>query len=525
MKTILFKNARIFSPFNASSFSWILAQNGHIIALGQQTENIPKLKIDQQIDLDQKYVLPAFGDAHLHTLWAARLFLEIDLSPAQSLQQAIDLLKNAKPKFKAEQWVIGRGFNKNLWPDGQPDRQILDRLFPRNPVYLESQDCHSAWVNTAAIKQAKLSDSTMNPPGGRFERNAKGEFSGLVFDKAMEIFKKVLPPPDEEQLLTALDQFVNQLLKNGITHIHTMEGAKAFELWQKYVLRFGHKMRVVFYFPAEEMEHLIRVGIHSGFGDEWLKIGGVKIFTDGSLGSQTAALRQPYEHQPNNTGLLMFKQPELFELVNRAHQHHLAVAIHAIGDKAVEIAMQVLKQTEDLRKQNQLVSRLEHAQLVPPDLQPLFKQYGLVASMQPIHIADDVKTAEKFWGRRSQFAYPMRSLLSQGTPLAFGSDAPVAEANPLKGIFSAVWRKFKFDLQEPSWIPEEAITVSQAFSAFTRGVAQAAMYNNLLGELSPGKLADFIVLDQNPFEARPESFKKIKINMTVLNGEKMFNLS
>jgi len=523
MQTFIFKNANIFYNPEATPFNWLLTQNGRIIALGHKTDPIPKIEIDQKIDLKQKYVLPAWGDAHLHSLWAARLFLEIDLSPARSLQQALNILKKAKNSFKPEQWVIGRGFNKNMWQDGQPDRQSLDRLFPRNPVYLESQDCHAAWVNSAAIKRIGLTKTAVDPPGGKFSRNANGEFSGLVFDKAMEIFKKVLPPPSEEQLLNALDRFVKQLLKNGVTHIHTMEGAEALNLWQKYFKRFGRKMRVVFYFPVDEMENLIQAGLHSGFGDEWLRIGGIKIFTDGSLGSQTAALRQPYENQTDNSGLLMYNESELLKIVTRAQQHHLAVAIHAIGDKAVEMVLKVLKQTEDLRKQNRLISRLEHAQLVTPDLIPLFKQFGVVASMQPIHIADDVKTAETFWGQRSRFAYPIRSLLSHGITLAFGSDAPVAEANPLKGIFSAVWRKFKFDLTEPSWNPQESISVWQAFQAFSKGVANAAMADTFLGELSPGKLADFIVLDRSPFNADPANFKKLHIEKTILNGNIVFN--
>ncbi len=523
MQTILFKNANIFPNPEATPLNWLLTQNGRIIALGHKTDSIPRIEIDQKIDLKEKYVFPAFGDAHLHSLWAAHLFLEIDLSPAQSLQQALNILESAKHRFKPEQWVIGRGFNKNMWHDGQPDRQSLDRLFPQNPVYLESQDCHSAWINSAAIKRVGLTKTAVDPPGGKFGRNAKREFSGLVFDKAMEIFKKVLPPPSEEQLLNALDRFVNQLLKNGITHIHTMEGAEALNLWQKYFKWFGRKMRVVFYFPVDEMENLIKARLHSAFGDEWLRIGGIKIFTDGSLGSQTAALRQPYENQSENFGMLMYNESELLKIVTRAQQHHLAVAIHAIGDKAVEMALKVLQQTENVRKQNRLLSRLEHAQLVTPDLIPLFKQFGVVASMQPIHIADDVKTAEKYWGQRSRFAYPIHSLLAQGIPLAFGSDAPVAEANPLKGIFSAVWRKFKFDLTEPSWNPQEAISVWQAFQAFSKGVAHAAMGDTFLGELSPGKFTDFIVLDKNLFNADPADFKKLQIKKTILNGNIVFN--
>ncbi|WP_456406229.1 amidohydrolase [Caldithrix abyssi] len=518
MKTFLFYNARIFPSVHSLPYHWLIAQNGRVAVLGEEKDEIPRLPIKARFDMQGRVVIPAFGDAHVHSLWAAKAFMEIDLSGAQSLAEALNILKESKTRYQPGQWVVGRGFNKNRWRDGVPERVLLDRIFPQNPVYLESQDCHSAWVNSLAFTNVGVKENTPDPPGGRFLREPEGAFSGLVLDRAMERFKNALPAPDEQQLLQALDRFVGQLLTNGITSIHTMEGVQAFSLWEKYFLRFGRKMRVVFYFPQEEMDELIKSGLYSGYGDPWLRIGGIKLFSDGSLGSQTAAMRQPYENQPDNMGLLLFNEDELLERVKRAESHRLATAIHAIGDRAVQLVLKVLQQTAALRKQHGLVSRIEHAQLVPPDLLPLFRQYGLAASMQPIHIADDVEIADRYWGERSRFAYPFRSLLEINVPLAFGSDAPVAPADPLKGIFSAVFRKSRFQLSKPTWTAEEALDVWQAVQAFTEGVALAADASAFQGSLLTGKWADFIVLSDDIFSMPAERMLNVNVEKTILDG-------
>ncbi len=521
MKTTLFKNATIFPTAYSKSQQWLLVQNGRIVALGHEKEPPPLMSIDETVDLQQGFVLPAFGDAHLHLLWSAQQLLEVDLSPAQSLQQALSILKKEKARFKKGQWVVGRGFNKNNWSDGQPNIQALDALFPANPVYLESQDCHAAWVNRLALKICGVTSATPDPPGGKFLRSASGDFTGLVLDRAMEVFKKQLPVPQEAQLLDALDRLVQKLLQAGITQVHAMEALATFELWQKYQQRYGKKIRVVFYFFQEFLEELLKQKFYTGLGDAWLNIGGVKFFADGSLGAQTAALRQPYSGQNDNRGLLMFTDRELQQRVHLAESNRLATAIHAIGDLAVEQVLHILKMSEGFRQLFGLVSRIEHAQLVPPDLLRLFKQQGLVASVQPIHIADDVKIAERYWEGRTRFAYPLRSLRRQ-VPLAFGSDAPVAAPDPLRGIFSAVARKFQCNPKETVWIPEERITVRQAVQAFTSNVAFAGGLAKSLGALRPGLLADFVVLNKNIFHVKPEALLQVKVVQTVVQGKTLF---
>lgn len=524
MKTYLFKNAHFYTFSLNETFDWMTVIGGRIYLLGYETDPIPNLNYDQVIDLNNKTVLPAFGDAHLHSLWMARTFFEADLSEAHSLQQALEILTNFTHSASLKNdWLIGRGFNKNLWKDGQPHRKLLDTHFPDRPVFLQSQDYHSAWLNTFALKRCGISAQTTDPSGGRIDKDAQGNLTGLLYDRAVELALKHLPPPDANHLEQGVQQFVRRLHAKGITTIHIMEDAEAFSFWQTFQQKHPRQMRVVVYFQQAELEQLIATSLHSGFGNEWLRVGGIKFFSDGSLGSQTALLSQPYEHTKDHYGLELMAEKELAERIQLAECHGLAVAVHAIGDRAVERVLKALKRNEACRKKFGLVSRLEHVQLIRPDLLPLFRQYGLVASMQPIHIADDVPTAERHWGKRSRWAYAFRSIQNTGIPLAFGSDAPVAEPDPIKGIFSAVNRRFQSSLNEPIWYPEERLNLAESIRAFTLGVAQAAVQARTAGSLAPDKQADFIVLNADPFTMPKEELLTLKVEQTFLAGEQVFS--
>ncbi|NOX89143.1 MAG: amidohydrolase family protein [Calditrichaeota bacterium] len=517
MNPILFKNAKIYTLSNARVLNWMVVCDGKIITMGANDEEPPAFNYSQTIDLENKTVLPAFGDAHTHSLLSARLFFEADLSSADSLSNALEILKEFAADFKNERWIVGRGFNKNKWTD-KPHRRHLDFLFPANPVYLESQDCHSAWVNSKALKLAGLTSSSADPFGGILERDDNGSLTGLLYDKAMRLVKKIIPETDESLTEKGISKMIRKLLSYGVATVHTMEGSESFGFWQKYRQKFPHQMRLVFYFPQEELEDLLKVGVRSGFGNEWLKIGGIKFFTDGSLGSQTAELLQPYENKPEYFGVSVIDEKELRARVQLAERNGLATAIHAIGDGAVKKALAALKSSEPWRKRFNIISRIEHAQLVPDFLLPLFNQYNLTASVQPVHIADDVKIAERFWGDRCKFAYPFRSLISNGTKIAFGSDMPVADPDPIKGIFSAVNRRYQFSLTEPVWHPEQALTVNQAVEACTKGVARAANQTDIAGTLEAGKNADFVVLNADIFNASPDELLEIKVEKTALAG-------
>ncbi len=522
MELILFKNARIYSLASQRLYNWLVTCCGKILLLGSKSETIPSLSFTQIIDLQNKTVLPAFGDAHIHSLWMIGRFFEADLSHTRSREEVLKELKQfAAQNPGAKGWIIGRGFNRNRWPEKKLHRRFLDALFPDRPVFLESQDCHSAWVNSEALKRCAIHAATPDPPGGRIEKDASGNPSGLLLERAVSLVSAKLPQADEQTLEAGAGRLVHFLHSQGITHVHTMENFQAFAFWQSYLRRHPRSLRVTIYFQQDELPSLIKAKLRTGFGDEWLQIGGLKLFADGSLGSQTALLSRPYEQSADYYGVQRISEEELLRVSRTAQCNGLAVAVHAIGDRAVEQVLNALKQSENCRKRWGLVSRVEHAQLIRPDLLPLFKQYGLVASMQPVHIGDDVPTAERHWGARSRWAYAFRSLLAAGVPLAFGSDAPVAQPSPLKGIFSAVNRRFRFSMEEKAWYGEESLTVHQAVRAFTVGVALAAHRSASIGTLEPGKEADFIVLDHDPFKISPDKLLSVNVEKTFLAGKEV----
>ncbi len=499
---------------------------GKIIALGKKSNEFSSLNIDHVYDLEQKTVLPAFGDAHLHFLWMARRFFEADLSGTRSPNEVFERLTDfAHSEYADTEWLVGRGFNKNLWPDFRPHRKYLDTLFPDRPVFLQSQDCHSAWVNTQALRRAHIHSQTKNPSGGYIEKDNAGEPTGLLYDQAASMVSAHIPEPNTARLNSAAIRLIRQLHAFGITRIHSMGNTDAFTFWQSFHQKHPNSLRVTLYFQQSEIETLIAAGLRSGFGSRWLRIGGIKFFSDGSLGSQTALLSHPYRGSDNHYGLALLEQKELNERIRRAECHGLAVAVHAIGDHAVERVLKALKQSEPCRKKQHLISRIEHAQLIRADLLPLFRQYGLVASVQPIHIADDIPLAEKYWGTRSRWAFAFHSLLGTGIPLAFGSDAPVAEPDPVKGIFSAVNRRYRFSIEQPVWYPQESLNTVEAFKAFTFGSALAGNEHKATGTLEVGKDADFIVMNKDPFSLPESDLLSVAVERTYLAGECVYTAS
>ncbi len=523
MKYRFFYNGHIHTLADQSPAHWLLSGNGKIVALGHADDppDLSGLNATTH-DLEAAHVYPAFSDAHTHLVMTALNSLRIDLRPAISLSQAVDLLAQRRHDFQPGEWVLGSGYDANLWQDGRPHKKILDRIFPENPVLLESKDCHSVWVNQAALKMAGITAATPDPPGGKIYRDADHTPNGLLSEQAIPLIKQKIPPANSEQSRRALRNLIARMHRKGITTVHTMEGLKEYGLLQDMLNDDQLPLRVVIYIPHQEMGGLISGGIHTGYGNEWLKLGGIKIFADGSLGSRTAELSEPYRDDPDNYGIAYLPEDELNELIYQAAEHGLAPAVHAIGDAAVRKVLQAFIRAQHWRDKWGFNFRLEHAQLVPADTLDLFARSKAVASMQPIHIADDVEIAEKYWGDRSAFAYPIAALMNKGVTVAFGSDTPVADFDPFKGIFCAVARKFQLKPGNPSWHPEMAISVAQAIRAYTAGPAMASGDFHLRGTLAVGKQADFIAVEDDLLTMKPEDLLSVSILKTVLNGEILY---
>ncbi|MGD9488286.1 MAG: amidohydrolase [Calditrichaceae bacterium] len=524
MKFKLFYNAVIYSLDSDRIFDWMLVFGDRIAALGQ-TGDLPDLpdSLMEKIDLDGRTVIPSFTDAHTHFASTALYEGQISLHNAESLDDAIKILTDKKNKFLPGEWVTGGGYDRNLWEDGQPHRKYLDKIFPVNPVALDSKDGHALWVNTEALKRAGIGPHTSDQDGGKIVRDQDGRLTGVLYESAMLPVKKLYDETIREKLSGYIENLYPKFYRLGITSVHTMETWQDFNSFQMLYKSGQLKMRINMYLPQEDMEKLISARIRSGFGNEWIRVAGVKFFVDGSLGSQTAEMTQPYENSENYFGIGVMSEKDLTERIQLALRNGLACAVHAIGDRAVNKAVNAFEKGHSWQEQFKLTNRIEHAQLIlPTDIVRLAK-LNIIASMQPLHIADDVEIAELHWGVRSGFAYPMRALADAGVVLAFGSDVPVADPDPFKGIYTAVLRKYRVNPNAKSWHPERAVTLREALSAYTTGGALASDEIKNKGTLLPGKLADFIVLSKDVFKIPVEEILDLMVELTVLGGEVVFD--
>lgn len=517
----LFFNAKIHTLQNNQVLDWLLCASGKIVATGRESDR-PKLPdFAQYTDLQGQTVLPAFTDAHTHFIATALAEQRIQLDNADSLQMATEILRKESTRFKPGDWVRGGGFNKNLWQDGQPHQSVLDEIFPHNPVALESKDFHSMWLNSQGMKKVGFTRNSDDPAGGKLERDHKGQLSGMIYEKALDNVYRRLKLPAQETIEQAVDQVSRKFHSTGITTVHTMEGLAEFGAIQSMCKAGKLKLRVHFFIPKNEAKALISANIQSGFGSEMLSIAGVKFFTDGSLGSQTAHMLEPYENT-SNLGIPHISSEDLNRQVAIFNKNGLSAAVHAIGDAAVLKTLDAFAFAKQQFPDTKIFNRLEHAQLVPKEQVRRFKQLQITASMQPIHIADDVLLAQKYWGQRCQRAFPIKDLNKAGVNLAFGSDTPVATFNPFEGIYSAMERKYQLNSNHKTWEAQQSISLVEALRAYTIGPALSINRDSVSGSLEAGKAADFIVLDRDIFNLPVQALLEVKVLKTVMAGHPVY---
>jgi predicted amidohydrolase YtcJ len=392
------------------------------------------------IDLRGRAVIPGLVDHHLHFTGYAMGIARVQLEGARSLEEAVSCVAGRVQAAKPGEWIFGMGWNHLDWTVPVfPTKAPLDMVAPANPVVLDRKDGHSAWLNSAALRAANITRETPDPPGGVIDRDASGEPTGLLREKAKEWLEHHIgfdaPRVAEADLLNA----IHHAHQVGLTGIHNVEGANALRAFQSLRAQDKLTLRVTHMIPAENLEHAIAVGLQTGFGDEFLRMGGVKIFADGSLGSQTAWMLEPFEGQPENRGLATTPPEEIERLARLAANAGIMVATHAIGDRAIR---EVLNVYEKLRREGfNTTFRIEHAQHLHPADIPRFRALNVIASMQPIHATSDYKMADQLLGARARYAYAFKSLLNAGATLVFGSDCPVETLDPLAGIHAAVTRE------------------------------------------------------------------------------------
>ncbi|MGA8595787.1 MAG: amidohydrolase [Bryobacteraceae bacterium] len=477
------------------------------------------------IDAQGRRVVAGFNDAHVHFVSGGAQLAGVQLRDAKSESEFRKRLADfAKSRPKGE-WILGGDWDHENWrPAELPTHQLIDEVTGDNPVFVNRLDGHMGLANSVAMKLAGVTRATSDVPGGVIVRDAQGNPTGIFKDAAQSLIQRVIPPMTQNQIIEAARAAQTYAAENGVTSVQDMSAApEVFRAYQTMLHKGELRVRISGHQPLKEWKRLADVGVKADFGNEWLHIGGLKGFADGSLGSTTAWFFQPYLDSPNTSGIAsdeLVHPDAMYANVRGGDAAGLQIAIHAIGDRANNT---ILNFYERLEKENGIRDRrlrIEHAQhLLRSDI-PRFAQLKVIASMQPYHCIDDGRWAEKRIGpERAKTSYAFRSLLDAGAVLAFGSDWDVAPMVPIMGIYAAVTRRPLDGSRPGGWVPEQKIAVAEAVRAYTMGSAYASFEETIKGSIETGKLADFVVLSQDIFHMDPVEIRNVKVDLTVLGGK------
>lgn len=506
-------------------FQTLVFDNGRVVATGGPTlgANYPEANL---IDGKGLTLLPGITDAHGHVSSLGYALLQIDLRGATSARQVSSLISKYAKEKPFLNWIQGRGWNQVLWPGQQyPTAPILDELVSDRPVWLERIDGHAGWANSKALALAGINANTISPPGGEIIRDQNGNPTGILIDNAMALVNQIVPPPSDEEMAAALAVATSHLLSLGITSVHDA-GVSARENDYYRQLANSGNLDVRLYGMISSTDPELGRILSAGPSNDPLDLysaRSVKVYTDGALGSRGAALLEPYSDRASHSGLLLTSKEQLRAIFSLSIQAGFQVAIHAIGDKGNRIALDEVEHAYATIGGRKLRHRIEHSQVVALDDIPRFKSLDVIASMQPTHATSDMNMAEDRLGSdRLKGAYAWRSFLDQGSVLVSGSDFPIELANPFHGIHAAVTRQNQFDEPYGGWISKQAMTTEEAVRSFTIDAAWAAHQDKVLGGLTEGKWADFILLDQDLFAIPVNELWKTKVAETWLAGKLVY---
>jgi len=475
----------------------------------------------ETLDARGRLVVPGFIDGHVHLLNTGMAMRSVDLKDVPSPEEAVARVAGRVGRTPGGAWIRGAGWDQHSWPDRRfPTRHQLDAVAPDNPVVLIHTSGHCVWVNTAALQAAGLTRETQPPPGGEIDRDESDDATGILFDNASRLVYNVMPPVTRDERIDTLREAIAHAHALGVTGAHAMDVGRG----EISALRALHergelRLRTRAFLSAARLDGWLG-STRTGDGDELLRIGGVKFFSDGALGSLTAWLLDPYEGSAD-VGFPLLPPEELERQVRRCLAAGLAPAIHAIGDRANREVLDILERTRDLAPE--LPRRIEHAQLLADEDAQRFGRLGVTASVQPIHATQDMLKVDRQWGERGNGAYAFASLLAHGANLAFGSDSPVETIDPLAGLHAAVTRRNARGKPPEGWYAAQRLSLEVALSAYGAGCARATNEHERAGLIAAGYAADFVVLSRDLFALRdPMEILDARVDLTVVGGEIVF---
>jgi predicted amidohydrolase YtcJ len=527
---LIIVNAKIHTMDPGRPHADAVAISGNRIAALGSSEEIRALagSDTRVIDAGGRLVLPGFNDAHVHFLSGGFSLSNVDLRDAKSPEAMAARLADFARNTPKGRWIVGGDWDHEKWPGAPlPTRQMIDAATPNHPVFINRLDRHMALANSLALKLAGLTSKTKDVPGGLIVRDQKGEPTGVLKDAAEDLVERAIPPRSFDEKHAAARAATHYAASLGVTSLTDMSAGEDVGLYQ-YMLDRGELMTRIYAIRSiVSGEVLGKAGVRAAFGSDMLRIGGLKGFADGSLGSTTAFFFEPYNDAPKTRGLLfdqMLPEGIMLKRVQAADEAGLQVMIHAIGDEANYRILEIYKSVAASNGNRDRRFRIEHAQHLRPTEIPRFGSQKIIASMQPYHAADDGRWCEKRIGpERTKGTYAFKTLLDTGAVLAFGSDWTVAPLNPLEGIKAAVTRQTLDGKHPDGWIPEQKLSVDEAVRGYTFGSAYAEFAEAVKGSLKPGMLADLVMLDRDIYAIEPSHIDQTTVLTTIIDGKVVFD--
>ena len=522
--TLAVVNAKVWTGDSTRPWADAIAVRGERIAMVGSSAAVRKAAGNARvIDAAGQMVVPGFIDSHVHFVAGGFRLSSVKLRDAKTPAEFIARIKAFAAGAPAGAWIMGGDWDHEGWGGELPRRDWIDSVTPNNPVWVNRLDGHMSLANSAALKAANVTRTTKDVAGGTIVRDASGEPTGVLKDNAADLVDSVVPRAPAELEDRALDSAMTYVAAQGVTTVHHMGSWDDLAIFERAHGADRLRTRIYAAVPLATWERLRDTVAARGRGDAWLRIGLLKGFVDGSLGSHTAAMLQPFTDAPKDTGLFVNTPENLYRWVSGADKAGLNITVHAIGDRAIRTQLDIFERVAKENGPRDRRFRIEHAQHIAPPEFARFAQLGVIASMQPYHAIDDGRWADKVIGAdRSKGTYAFRSLLDAGATLAFGSDWFVAPPTPLEGIYAATTRRTIDDRNPGGWVPEQKITVEEALRAYTRGGAFASFEDKERGVLATGALADFAVIDRDLTRIPAEQIRDARIVLTAVGGRVVY---